>query len=106
MTRALARSCSFAKENKARVVPIVKRSLRLDDDLVTKIFDYHKPVETPDGRIDANLMADTIRHSSQADGITKEKRCRRVRSSIFPTCPDNARKPKKVRTLSKSGLSI
>lgn len=76
MTRALARSCLFAKENKARVVPIVKRSLRLDDDLVTKIFDYHKPVETPDGRIDANLMADTIRHSSQADEITKEKRCR------------------------------
>ncbi len=73
LLRALTRARSFAKENKAKVVPILKRNLRLDDDeLVSRIYDYHKQVETPDGRIDSNLMADVIRDTRQTEGITKE----------------------------------
>jgi NitT/TauT family transport system substrate-binding protein len=73
MTRALSRARAFAKDNKAKVIPILKRALRLDDDeLVSKIYDYHKPVETPDGRIDATLMSETIRDTRQTEGITKE----------------------------------
>jgi NitT/TauT family transport system substrate-binding protein len=73
LLRALTRARSFAKENKAKVVPILKRNLRLDDDdLVSRIYDYHREVETPDGRIDATLMGDVIRDTRQTEGITKE----------------------------------
>jgi ABC-type nitrate/sulfonate/bicarbonate transport system substrate-binding protein len=73
LLRALTRARTFAKENKAKVLPILKRNLRVDDDeLVSKIYDYHRQVETPDGRIDANLMAEVIRDTRQTEGITKE----------------------------------
>jgi ABC-type nitrate/sulfonate/bicarbonate transport system substrate-binding protein len=77
--RALTRARTFAKDNKSKVMPILKRNLKLDDDdLVSKIYDYHKQVETPDGRIDANLMAEVIRDTRQAETITKEIPARQV----------------------------
>jgi ABC-type nitrate/sulfonate/bicarbonate transport system substrate-binding protein len=73
LLRALTRARSFAKDNKAKVIPILKRNLRLDDDdLVSRIYDYHRQVETPDGRIDVNLMSEVIRDTRQTEGITKE----------------------------------
>jgi ABC-type nitrate/sulfonate/bicarbonate transport system substrate-binding protein len=73
LLRALTRARTFAKENKGRVVTILKRNLRLDDeDLVSRIYDYHRQVETADGRIDSNLMAEVIRDTRQTEGITKE----------------------------------
>ena len=73
MLRALARARAFAKENKAATVAILKRFVQLnDEELVAKIYDYHKRAETPDGRVDAALAADTIRDSLQAEAITKE----------------------------------
>jgi ABC-type nitrate/sulfonate/bicarbonate transport system substrate-binding protein len=73
LLRALTRARAFAMENKSKVIPILKRNLRLeDDDLVSRIYDYHRKVETPDGRIDANLMAEVIRDTRQTEGITKE----------------------------------
>jgi len=54
-------------------VAILRRFVQMnDEELVAKIYDYHKRAETPDGRVDAALAADTIRDSSQAEGITKE----------------------------------
>lgn len=71
--RALARARAFGKENKAKVMPTLKRALRLDDeDLLSKIYDQHKKVETADGRMDAQLIADTIHDTRQAEGIAKE----------------------------------
>jgi ABC-type nitrate/sulfonate/bicarbonate transport system substrate-binding protein len=73
LTRALARARTFAKENKAKVFPTLKRALRIDDDdLLSKIYEQHKQVETADGRVDALLMTDTIRDARQTEGITKE----------------------------------
>jgi len=73
LTRALARARSFAKDNKAKVFPTLKRALRInDDDLLSKIYDQHKEVETADGRIDAQLIADTIRDARETEKITKE----------------------------------
>jgi ABC-type nitrate/sulfonate/bicarbonate transport system substrate-binding protein len=73
VTRALARARTFAMDNKAKVMPILKRNLRIDDDeLVSRIYDYHRQVETPDGRIDANLMAEVIRDTRQTENIAKE----------------------------------
>ncbi len=73
LTRALARARTFAKDNKAKVFPLLKRVLRIDDeDLLSKIYEQHKQVETADGRVDAQLMADTIRDARQTEGITKE----------------------------------
>lgn len=73
LTRALTRARAFAKENKARVLPTLKRALRIDDDdLMSKIYDAHKLAETADGRVDANLMADIIRDARQTENITKE----------------------------------
>ena len=72
VTRALARARSFAKENKAKVMPILKRNLKIDDDLVSRIYDYHRQVENPDGKIDASLMVEVIRDTRQTEGITKE----------------------------------
>ena len=73
LTRALMRARVFARENKAKVMPTIKRAMRLeDDDLLSKIYDQHKQVETADGRVDAQLIADTIRDARQTEGITKE----------------------------------
>ena len=73
MLRALTRARAFAKDNKAATVAILRRFVQMnDEELVAKIYDYHKRAETPDGRVDAALAADTIRDSSQAEGITKE----------------------------------
>lgn len=73
MLRALAQARTFARENKPATVAILKRFVRInDDELVGKIYDYHKQAETPDGRIAAALAGDQIRDSSQAEGITKE----------------------------------
>jgi len=73
MTRALTRARTFAKDNKARVFPTLKRALRInDEDLLSKIYDQHKQVETADGRVDAKLIADTIRDARQTENVTKE----------------------------------
>jgi ABC-type nitrate/sulfonate/bicarbonate transport system substrate-binding protein len=73
MLRALTRARAFAKENKPATVAILKRFVQLnDEELVSKIYDYHKRAETPDGRVDSALAADTIRDSLQAEAITKE----------------------------------
>jgi NitT/TauT family transport system substrate-binding protein len=73
LTRALTRARAFGKENKAKIMPTLKRALRIDDDeLLSKIYDQHRQVETADGRIDATLMADTIRDARQSENIAKE----------------------------------
>jgi len=73
ITRALTRARVFAKDNKAKVFPTLKRALRInDEDLLSKIYDQHKHVETADGRVDANLIADTIRDARQTENVTKE----------------------------------
>ena len=73
LTRAIARARVFARDNKTKVLPTLKRAMRIDDeDLLSKIYDAHKQVETADGRIDATLIADTIRDARQTEGITKE----------------------------------
>ena len=73
LTRAISHARAYAKDNKAKVMPILKRALRIDDDdLLSKIYDQHKQVETADGRVDATLIADTIRDARQTQGITKE----------------------------------
>jgi ABC-type nitrate/sulfonate/bicarbonate transport system substrate-binding protein len=73
VTRALARARLFARENKPATVAILKRFVRLDDeDLISKIYDYHRKAETPDGKIDGTLMTETIRDVRQTEGITKE----------------------------------
>jgi NitT/TauT family transport system substrate-binding protein len=73
LTRALMRARTFARENKAKVFPTIKRALRIDDeDLLSKIYDQHKQVETADGRVDAQLIADTIRDARQTEAIAKE----------------------------------
>jgi NitT/TauT family transport system substrate-binding protein len=71
--RALTRARAFAKDNKAKVLPTLKRAMRIDDeDLLSKIYDQHKQVETADGRVDATLIADTIRDARQTENIAKE----------------------------------
>jgi len=73
LLRALARARAFARDNKAKVMPTLKRALRLEDEeLLSKIYDQHKKVETADGRVDAQLIADTIHDARQAEGIAKE----------------------------------
>lgn len=73
LIRALTRARAFAKENKAKVLPTLMRAMRIDDeDLLAKIYDQHKQVETADGRVDANLIADTIRDARQTENIVKE----------------------------------
>ena len=67
------RARAFGKENKAKVMPTLKRALRIEDEeLLSKIYEQHKQIETADGRVDAQLMADTIRDARQTEGITKE----------------------------------
>jgi ABC-type nitrate/sulfonate/bicarbonate transport system substrate-binding protein len=73
LTRAIARARAYARDNKAKVMPTLKRALRIDDDeLLSKIYDQHKLVETADGRVDDGLIADTIRDARQTDKIEKE----------------------------------
>lgn len=73
MLRALSRARAFARAERAAVLPILKRFLRLEDeDLVAKIVDYHKTAETLDGKIDMTLAAETIRDARQTEGITHE----------------------------------
>jgi NitT/TauT family transport system substrate-binding protein len=73
LLRALSRARAFAKDNKPATVAILKRFVRIsDDELAGKIYDYHKRAETPDGKVDAALAADTIRDSLQAEGMAKE----------------------------------
>jgi NitT/TauT family transport system substrate-binding protein len=73
MVRALTRARAFARENKPQAVLILKKFLQLqDEDLVAKIYDYHKKAETLDGKIDAALAAETIRETRQTEGITRE----------------------------------
>lgn len=73
LLRALTRARAFAKDNKPAAVAILKRFVRIsDDELAGRIYDYHKRAETPDGKIDAVIAADTIRDSLQAEAITKE----------------------------------
>jgi ABC-type nitrate/sulfonate/bicarbonate transport system substrate-binding protein len=73
MTRALARARTFAKDHKTKVIPILKKGLRIDEeDLISRIYDYHKQAETADGRIEANLVSEVIRDTRQSEGITKE----------------------------------
>lgn len=64
---------AFARENKTQAVSILKRFLKLEDeDLVAKVYDYHKRAETLDGKIDTALAAETIRDARQTEGITRE----------------------------------
>jgi ABC-type nitrate/sulfonate/bicarbonate transport system substrate-binding protein len=73
MARALARARAFARDNKAQALQVLKKFLQLEDeDLVARIYDYHKKVETADGKIDAALAAETIRDARQTEGITRE----------------------------------
>jgi NitT/TauT family transport system substrate-binding protein len=73
LTRAIARARAFAKENKAKIMPTIKRALRIEDEeLLSKIYDQHKLIETGDGRVDAKLMADTIHDARQTEKIEKE----------------------------------
>ncbi|MGE5220281.1 MAG: ABC transporter substrate-binding protein, partial [Chloroflexota bacterium] len=69
MARALQRARVFAKEQKPAVIPILRRFLRIEDeDLLSRIYDYHRGVETPDGRIDTALAAETIRDARVGEG--------------------------------------
>jgi ABC-type nitrate/sulfonate/bicarbonate transport system substrate-binding protein len=73
LIRALTRARAFAKDNKAKVLPTLKRAMRIDDeDLLSKIYDQHKQVETADGKVDPTLIADTIRDARQTENIAKE----------------------------------
>jgi ABC-type nitrate/sulfonate/bicarbonate transport system substrate-binding protein len=73
LTRALTRARAFARDNKPAAVAILKRFVRLqDEDLVSKIYDYHRKAETPDGRVDMALAAETVRDVLKTEGIAKE----------------------------------
>ncbi|MBI2087915.1 MAG: ABC transporter substrate-binding protein [Deltaproteobacteria bacterium] len=71
--RALSRARVFARENKSAVLPILGRFLKLEDErLLSELYDYHQRAETPDGRIDTGLAAQTIRDFRQAEGVARE----------------------------------
>jgi len=73
MLRVLGRARAFAREQKPAVLPILKRFLKLqDEDLLSQFYDYHQRAETPDGRIDVGLAAETIRDARQAEGVARE----------------------------------
>jgi hypothetical protein len=42
------------------------------EDLLSKTYEQHKQVETEEGRVDAQLMTDTIRDARQTENIAKE----------------------------------
>lgn len=89
MIRALTRARAFAKENPPATIAILKRFLMIDDqDLTAKIYEYQKKAETPDGRIDAGLIAETIRDARQTEGIDREIPANRVFDfSLLPAQP-------------------
>ena len=73
VTRALTRARIFARENKPATITVMRRFLRLnDEDLISRTYDYHRKAETPDGRVDASLMAEVIRDTRQTENIAKE----------------------------------
>ena len=73
VTRALTRARIFARENKPATITVLRRFLRLnDEDLISRTYDYHRKAETPDGRVDASLMAEVIRDTRQTENIAKE----------------------------------
>jgi ABC-type nitrate/sulfonate/bicarbonate transport system substrate-binding protein len=73
LTRALTRARAFARENKPATVAILKRFVRLqDEDLVSKIYDYHRKAETSDGRVDTALATEAVRDVLKTEGIPKE----------------------------------
>lgn len=73
MVRALSRARAFAREQKLAVIPILRRLLRIEDeDLLSRIYDLHGRAESPDGRIDTALAAETIRDARLAEGVAKE----------------------------------
>lgn len=73
MVRALSRARAFAREQKPAVIAILRRFLRVEDeDLLSRIYDLHGWAESPDGRIDSALAAETIRATRLAEGVAKE----------------------------------
>src|SRR4030095_4440451 len=73
LPRALARARILARKNRPATVAILKRFVRLqDEDLVSKIYDYHRKAETPDGKAAMAVSGETGRDVRQAEGITKE----------------------------------
>jgi NitT/TauT family transport system substrate-binding protein len=73
MIRALSEARAFARENKPATLGVLKRFLRLEDEeLIAKIYDYHQQAETPDGKIDAVLAAETIRDTRRAEAVVKD----------------------------------
>ena len=40
--------------------------------MVSKIYDYHRKAETPDGRVDIALASEMVRDVRQTEGIMKE----------------------------------
>lgn len=73
VTRALTSARAFARDHKTKVMPTLKRALRIEDEeLLSKIYDYHREAETLDGRIDAALMRETIRDARQTQGVAKD----------------------------------
>jgi NitT/TauT family transport system substrate-binding protein len=73
MIRALSAARAFARENKPATLGVLKRFLRLEDEeLIAKIYDYHQQAETPDGKIDAALAAETIQDTRRAEAVVKD----------------------------------
>jgi ABC-type nitrate/sulfonate/bicarbonate transport system substrate-binding protein len=71
--RALTRARTFARENKPATVAILKRFVRIqDEDLVSRIYDYHRKAETPDGKVDIALATETLRDVLRTENITKD----------------------------------
>jgi len=73
LMRALTRARTFARENKPATVAILKRFVRIqDEDLVSRIYDYHRKAETPDGKVDMALATETLRDVLRTENITKD----------------------------------
>jgi NitT/TauT family transport system substrate-binding protein len=89
LTRALTRARIFAKENKPATVAVLKRFVRLqDEELVSKIYDYHSKAETPDGRVDIALATETVRDVLKTEGVAKEIPVNQVFDfSYLPSAP-------------------
>jgi ABC-type nitrate/sulfonate/bicarbonate transport system substrate-binding protein len=71
LLRALTRARAFAKDNRAATVAILKRFVQLnDEELVGKIYDYHKRAETADGKVESALAADST-YEKASVGLTR-----------------------------------